>query len=88
MTSLIGCFYVGMSQTGDDSIFACRGYTYARNVEMEAGWIAWGAGLLIHRPYQLFDSGVVGAEYFVHVVDTGNLLVCISSLLFIPFILQ
>ncbi|MEE6503851.1 hypothetical protein FKM82_004993 [Ascaphus truei] len=49
-----------------------RGFVYSRNEEMEAGWVTYGSGKLIHRPAS-FDNK---PHYLFQIIDQHTLQVC------------
>ncbi len=65
----------GMARVGTGLHGTLRGYVYARNPNLPAGWVAWGDGVLLHRPLD-YDKDVDNIN-MVEVLDPHTLLVCI-----------
>ncbi|XP_043571193.1 probable E3 ubiquitin-protein ligase HECTD4 [Chiloscyllium plagiosum] len=61
----------GISKLGSGLHGTLRGFVYCRNDELEAGWIAFGSGTLLHRPAS-FDSK---PHYLFQVIDQYTLQV-------------
>lgn len=57
-----------------------RGFSYARNVDLPQGRLAWGNGLLLHRPTEFDREGIL----FACVIDQCTLQVMSLILLFEP----
>lgn len=51
-----------------------RGCTYARNADLANGWLAWGNGVLLHRPQLEYDKED-GQINLVQIIDTSTLKV-------------
>uniref|UniRef100_A0A8C3QF06 HECT domain E3 ubiquitin protein ligase 4 n=1 Tax=Cyanoderma ruficeps TaxID=181631 RepID=A0A8C3QF06_9PASS len=62
----------GISKLGSGLHGTLRGFVYCRNEELEAGWVAFGNGKLLHRPVS-FDSK---PHYLFQLVDQHTLQVC------------
>ncbi|XP_057234090.1 probable E3 ubiquitin-protein ligase HECTD4 isoform X2 [Malurus melanocephalus] len=62
----------GVSKLGSGLHGTLRGFVYCRNEELEAGWVAFGNGKLLHRPVS-FDSK---PHYLFQLVDQHTLQVC------------
>ncbi|KAM6318191.1 putative E3 ubiquitin-protein ligase HECTD4 isoform 4-T4 [Podargus strigoides] len=62
----------GISKLGSGLHGTLRGFVYCRNEELEAGWVAFGNGKLLHRPVS-FDNK---PHSLFQVVDQHTLQVC------------
>ncbi|XP_043924358.1 probable E3 ubiquitin-protein ligase HECTD4 isoform X2 [Protopterus annectens] len=62
----------GISKLGSGLHGTLRGFVYCRNEDLEAGWIAFGSGSLLHRPVS-FDCKPTS---LAQVIDHYSLQVC------------
>uniref|UniRef100_A0A7M4G0X9 HECT domain E3 ubiquitin protein ligase 4 n=1 Tax=Crocodylus porosus TaxID=8502 RepID=A0A7M4G0X9_CROPO len=62
----------GISKLGSGLHGTLRGFVYCRNEELEAGWVAFGNGKLLHRPVS-FDNK---PHSLFQVIDQHTLQVC------------
>ncbi|XP_066272380.1 LOW QUALITY PROTEIN: probable E3 ubiquitin-protein ligase HECTD4 [Branchiostoma lanceolatum] len=76
-----GCFLYttnsegrGLSKIGSGLHGTLRGFLYARNPQLEQGWVVWGGGRLVHRPAN-FD----GKQKVLLNILSPHTLQCVAS---------